>query len=377
MKLRKGKVGKSTLIAFALICVIFFIIETGSIRKTKTRYYSEKIAAAKTCAKAFEFIKVCRESLNLPIDEINDPNQTGLVGYQYSLITSGRSDLISKLTSTNPNFAALFVELLTQVGVKKGDLIAIGWNGSYPALNIALLSAAKVLAVEPIIITSVTASMWGANDPHFTWLDMENCLGRATDSVAKLPYRSIAAALGGEDDNGLGLSPAGRILLDSAIERNNIPKLTGSSLGERIEQRFSLYWQKRGLKRIVAFVNIGNCVTNIGDLLAKTKTGIITRPNNEVVEPSVIAKMLANKVPVINILDVNRLAEKYSLPIAPSPLPKIGTGRLFSLPRYSVYLALVMIGIILVILFLVIRYDLEFYLLSKAQQQEILKLEGK
>jgi poly-gamma-glutamate system protein len=374
MKLRQGKVGKSVLIAFALLCIVLFIIEVGSIRKVKSRLYEEKIGAAKTCEEAFETIKTERKKLNIPIDEINDPNQTGLIGYQYSSITSGRSDLQSKLTSTNPNFAALFVELLYQAGVRKGKTIAIGWNGSYPALNIALLSAVKALDLKPIIITSLTSSTWGANDPRFTWLDMEKVLKAHSGTASG---GSIAASLGGEDDNGQGLSPEGRAQLDSAIRRNGVSKIEAINLNDQIEKRINIYLQGSGNQKLAVFVNIGHSVADVGDMRATTYTGILSQRNNKVIEPSVIAQILAKRVPVTNILDVNRLAERYSLPIAPSPIPNLGKGKLFVEPRYSVYLAIVMVILIIVILFFVIRYDLEFYLLSKEKQEEILKLEGK
>jgi poly-gamma-glutamate system protein len=373
MRLRQGKVGRNVLLAFALFCIVLFLIEVGSVRNKKAKLHEEKIAAANTAQQAFDFIKTARESLGIPIDEINDPNQTGLIGYQYSSITSGRSDLQSKLTSTNPNFAALFVELLYRAGVRKSNLIAIGWNGSYPALNIALLSAVKALSLKPIIITSLTSPMWGANDPRFTWLDMEKKL----EQKGILPYHSVAVSLGGEDDNGQGLSPEGRALLDSAIRRNAVSKIDAASLNDQIDKRVNIYQQEGGNQKLAAFVNIDHSVANIGDIRATTSTGIISRRYNKVIEISVIAKMLAKRVPVINILDVNRLAERYSLPIAPSPLPNVGKGKLFVGLRYSVYLAIVMVILVIVILFFVIRYDLEFYLLSKEKQEEILKLGGK
>jgi poly-gamma-glutamate system protein len=374
MKLRQGKVGKSVLIAFALFCIVLFIVEVGSVRKKKARLYEEKIAAAKTCEEAFEVVKKARKNLNIPIDEINDPNQTGLIGYQYSSITSGRSDLQSKLTSTNPNFAALFVELLYRAGARKGRTIAIGWNGSYPALNIALLSAVKALDLKPIIITSLTSSTWGANDPRFTWLDIEKYLRHTWEPMM---VASIAASLGGEDDNGQGLSPEGRALLDSAIQRNGVSKIQPINLTDQIEKRINIYRQASGNQKPAVFVNIGHSVADVGDMRATTYTGILSQRNNKVIETSVIARMLAKRVPVINVLDVNRLAERFSLPIAPSPVPNVGKGKLFVEPRYSVYLAIVMVILIIVILFFVIRYDLEFYLVSKAKQEEILRLEGK
>lgn len=371
MKSRQGKVGKSVLLAFALFCVVLFLIEVGSISNKKVKFYDEKIVAAKTCEKAFKLIKTERGKLGIPIDEINDPNLTGLIGYQYSLVTSGRSDLQSKLTSTNSNFAALFVELLTNVGVRNDDIIGIGWNGSYPALNIALLSAVKALNIKPVIITSLTASMWGANDPRFSWLDIE----RELTKKEILPYRSIAASLGGEDDNGQGLSPEGRALLDSVIKRNGVLKITADSLAEQVEKRLNIYQlpeaDQRSSFKLAAFVNIGYGAANIGNIQTTPSTGIISRRNNKVIESSVIGKMVAKRIPVINILDVNRLAELYSLPIAPLPLPKVGKGKLFMEPRYSVQLAIVMVVLIIIALFFVIRFDLEYYLMSKKQRDEI------
>lgn len=373
MRLRQGKVGKSVLLAFALFCVVLFLIEVNSIRNKRAGHYDEKVTAANTAQQAFDIIKASRESLGIPIDEINDPNRTGLIGYQFSLITSGRNDLQSKLTSTNPNFAALLVELLYRCGVRKDDLVAIGWNGSYPALNIALLSAVKALNVKPVIITSLTASTWGANDPKYTWLDMERVLNQA----GILQYRSAAASLGGEDDNGQGLSPEGRAILDSALLRNGITKINASTLDEQIEKRLDIYQPESQNQKLAAFVNIDRSASNLGDIIITPKTGILSRRDNKIMESSLIGRMLAKGIPVINILDVNNLAEAYSLPIAPAQLPKVGKGKLFIEPRYSVNIAIVFVIVIIIVLFFVIRYDLEYYLLPRKQQAEIKRQEGK
>ena len=57
--------------------------------------------------------------------------------------------------------------------------VAVGLSGSFPAMNVAVYSALYELGVEPIIISSTAASQWGANDPNFTWLDMEAVLRKA------------------------------------------------------------------------------------------------------------------------------------------------------------------------------------------------------
>ena len=68
-----------------------------------------------------------------------------------------------------------------------------------------MLAAAEEMKLKPIVVTSVGASMWGANDPIFTWLDMEKLL----NEKGLLHTRSLAASVGGSNDRGRGLSPRG------------------------------------------------------------------------------------------------------------------------------------------------------------------------
>lgn len=96
-----------------------------------------------------------------------------LIGPEYSLITTTLAPKEAKQLSTHTDFAAVCVEWLLQAGVRKGNQIAVNLSGSFPALNIAVLSAVKAVGAEPVITSSVGASTWGANDPRFTWLDME------------------------------------------------------------------------------------------------------------------------------------------------------------------------------------------------------------
>ena len=53
-----------------------------------------------------------------------------------------------------------------------------GIVGSFPALNVSLLAACEQMQLRALPITSVGSSMWGANDPAFTWLDMEKLLNQ-------------------------------------------------------------------------------------------------------------------------------------------------------------------------------------------------------
>ncbi len=389
MKKRVGKVSKSVLIAFALLAILFFIIISASIRTVKAKFYEEKLKAGQVYLSAMELIKKERVRLGLPIDPINDPNQTGLIGSQYTTITSERNDLSSVLTSTDPNFPAIFIELFKKLKLKANDTIAVGIDGSFVAANLALYSAIRILGLRPIIITTVSSAMWGANEPQFTFLDME----RVCYQEQIFPFRSLYATLGGEDDLGRGFSFQGREELINACQRNQVNLITSEDLTSNIAKRLRVYLTPvsesilrdtiidiknilstlpKGKTRIKAFVNIGKSVANIGanqsvSIRERLTQGIIKNKNKKTDPNSVIYHLLERGIPIINITEINKIATQYGIPIAAVPLSTLGKGRLFAEKRYSETLALIFSLIIIVVLFFVIRYDLEYYLIKKKE----------
>jgi poly-gamma-glutamate system protein len=352
MRKREGKISILSLLIVTTITVLLMIVELNSKTRVQTEYHSEKLEAAERADRAFAVIKDTVVSMGIPIDRINDPNETGIIGLQYSPITTERGDLEAKLTSTNPNMAALVVRLLKEAGAREGDLVAVSLTGSLPALNISAMSAVEVLGLRPVIITSVTASMWGANYPGLTYLDMESILVEHGD----LDWRSAAASLGGDDDVGRGLSPAGRDIVEQAATRNNVPMIEARNLDEAIEIKMKEFNAPGDIK---IFINIGERVTALAG--AVTERGLI-RPFSIRSGNGLITRFSQSGVPVINLVDLTDLARENGLPVAPIPLPKPGDGRLFYEYRYSVVIAIVATLILAVILFVVLRYDVDYYL---------------
>jgi poly-gamma-glutamate system protein len=350
MKVRHGKI--STLVLFIVTCitVVFVVVELRSKARVRAHRYEEKIAAAELTLRSFREIKQASDSLHIPIDRINDPNGTGLIGLQYSHLTTQRGDLNAKLTSTNPNFAALIVHLLTRAQVGEQDIVAVSFTGSYPALNIAALCAFKVMNIEPIIVTSCGASMWGANYPYFTYLDMEHTL----HANGIVEHRTMASTVGGEDDVGRGLSPEGRDLIETAITRNDIAFLAPVNLDEAIEKRVDLYGAQGKVK---VFLHIGEASSWSGNY----PSGFF-RPRQIRSGGGLLETMSRKGIAVINVMDVTAIASDYDLPPAPTPLPAPGEGKLFYEYRYSVPLAIIFLAILLFILFVVLRYDVDYYL---------------
>ena len=183
----------SSLVIMALVAIAAFAMAFFSRVEIISETYETKVKAAEQMAGAMQLLKEVRLEKGVFIDRENDPNETGLVGSQFSLTTTDEGDLDAKLTTLDPNFSAAMVDLLNQAGLQPGDTIAVMLTGSMPGANMAMLIACDAMDIHPVVITSIGASQWGANDPDMTWLDMEKLLFE-NNFISK---RSIAASIGG------------------------------------------------------------------------------------------------------------------------------------------------------------------------------------
>jgi len=289
---------------------------------------TKKMAAATRTVRCFEAIRQHRLGADVPVDRENDPEESGLIGQEFTLITTDRGVLEAKITTINPNFAALFIEYFEELDLKPGDVVAFGMTGSFPALNIAALVAAEEFGLRPLAIASVGASMWGANDPAFTWLDMESLLRER----GLLHTRSLAASLGGSNDRGRGLSPLGRKLLADAVARNGVPLISEPTLEDAVARRIALVDSAASPRRVRAYVNIGGSSASIGNQL----NGALIRPgiNRQLrsynwTQRGALHHYARRGVPVVHVLGVEEIALAHGFPIAPEATPAVGEGRIF------------------------------------------------
>jgi poly-gamma-glutamate system protein len=289
---------------------------------------SEMLAASRLMARATRAVKDCRVAAGIPIDPAADLNGTGLIGLERSPITTSLGSLEAKRTSANPDFAGLVVSLLHEAGVRRGDAVAVGASSSFPAFIIAALSAAEAMGVEPVVISSLGSSEWGANVPGFNWADMEDCLRAA----GVLDVRPVARAMGGDEDVGRDMDPSGRDLLGSRLRAGGVPLIDEPGLETNVARRMELYRRGAGPRPLKAFVNIGGSWANIGanaevlKLRPGLASDVFVPPP---AERGVLQAMAAAGVPVIHLLNVKGLCERYGLPWDPRPLPGPGEGRIY------------------------------------------------
>jgi poly-gamma-glutamate system protein len=331
---------KRVLFALTILSLAGLLIVEFNKVDVKRSWYDQKLEASVLSKKAAGFLKDIRLQRGVFIDVVNDPNETALIGQDITQITTDRGYIDSKLTSLNPNFAAVVVEMLKDAGVNKNDVVAVSFTGSLPGLNIAVLAAVQTLKLKPIIITSVGASNWGANDPYFTWLDMEKKLFDA--GIFK--YKSVAASIGGGQDKGRGLSPEGRELIEKAIKRTDAIFIREEFLEKSVEKRIEIYNQFKKDKPIKAFINVGGGIASLGSTENSQfiPTGLIeSLPLMNYPANGVLIEMAKQKIPVIHLLNVTELAIKYGLPVSPKPLPEPGNGEVFVKRQYNFTLTLI------------------------------------
>jgi poly-gamma-glutamate system protein len=335
--------------------VFFFWVDNSRVF-VKERYFDQKYKAAVLMQEAERIIMEYRLAQGVIIDEVNDPNSTALIGEKNTMITTDRGNLTAKLTSLNPNFAGVMVDLFKKAKVKKGDQVAVSCTGSFPGINLAVMSAAMVLNLDLIMISSVGASMFGATDTIFTWLDIESLL----NEKEIFPYKSVAASLGGGRDLGRSLSKYGRELIEEAIKRNDVQLVHEKSLEKNILKKMAIFENETGKKDIKLYMNIGGGLSSLGS----TINGKLVTPGyhkflylkNLPVKGTMF--LFAEKnVPVIHLLDILDIAEDYELPIAPEPLPKPGTGKVFEDERYNRTIAAIALVIMIILIAVVIFFD--------------------
>lgn len=310
------------------------------------------LKAARLMAEAEKVLAACKEKAGFPLDEAADPNRTGLIGVETSDITTSLGNLQAKRTSTNPDFAALLVYLAAKAGVRQGDYVAVGASSSFPALILASVVAAETLGAKPVLIVSLGSSEWGANQPGFGWLEMEDCLRRA----GLVGAAAAGVSLGGDEDAGGGMSEAVRQSLLAKIQGRGLMLIEGGSLEDDVRQRLRAYRIRAGLGRLALFINIGGNWANLGrsSSVLKLKPGLLGKKEVSTPEPGesgVLQAMTGRGVPVIHLLNIKGLAERYGLPWDPKPPPTPGDAGVYLRARRESRLFAVISGLYLAAMF--------------------------
>lgn len=304
------------LIGIGLMALLFLLFRISGTFESR-----ELFIAAEKMEQSLEAIRSYCIQHHINTDNPEDPRHTGLIGPEWSEITTTTGDPEAKRTTINPNFAALIVHLLKEAGVQKGDTIAIGSSASFPALLIASLSAAYAMELHPLTIISIGSSSYGASNPDFTLWDIYRVL-LDKQIIKTVP---VTASFGGEDDTGSEFEKQLTERFRQSLTDAGIPLIEEQSLQKNRSVRGQYYFNGNPY-RIKAFINSGGGYANIGSSIEvlNIKPGLIKRAR--IPEPDkqgMIHTMILNRIPVVHLLFIKGLTQKYNLPWDPAIQPEI------------------------------------------------------
>jgi len=242
--------GKLLLLALGM-AGLWYLAAPG-VLTTEERSLWEKVRAAQ------QHLAFWRQNNGTATPLQNDPWKCGLIGVEWSGITTTLGELASKRTACNPAWAVQFKRWFHDLGLKPGDHIAIFSSASFPGLLLNSIAAAEAMELKPLLIVSLGASTWGANHLDTPWPVLAAELRRSGFIHKRADYYT----LGGGEELGHGLAPEGDALLREAAKEAGVELLTADNLQDMIARKTELvqkhqprllvwYWHRSLLYRCV------------------------------------------------------------------------------------------------------------------------------
>lgn len=286
-------------------------------------WFNMQMAAARRMQRVEQVLLDYVNENNIPI-EAEDINQTGLIGPEWTMITTSLGLLEAKRTSLSPDFAALMVGFFHEAGLKPGDTIAVGASGSFPGLGLATVCAATEMGLDARIIASFGSSMYGATRPELTFPKMLSILQR--DNLVE--YDLIAVSPGGDDDLGIGpLYDETPEIIMGLVQEAGVPIISEGNLASSIQKRLVAFGD------VKLFVNVGGASANMGETAAGVEfpNGLVLNPPPIPDSPvrGLIFEYAARQIPVVHLLNIRGLAHDHDMLFDPVPLPEPGKSGLY------------------------------------------------
>lgn len=312
---------------WACLLLLTIIFTFTSTEKKKNRYYDLQIEAATKIEAAFKCIKEEKIKLGKDLSDV-DKLETYLIGVnKKTKITTTEGDLSAKRTSVNPNFGAVYIDMFREASLKPGDEIAIMTSGSFPALNIAATISAEVYGLKVCNMTGIGASRFGATDPDFTYFDMTQLLVEKGFYENQIDYVSF----GGGFDDGSEFNEEVRNAILERIEKSGVDFLCEPDYEKNIEDRIEKIYEK--CPHLKLFLNVGGTIMAMGNgyTVATTYRGLV-KPNYlshtlSKTDPSIkglLETFHEANLPVIQMLNITKIAYEYGMPKDPDVIPTIG-----------------------------------------------------
>ena len=338
------------LITFIIILSGFLVSEFTNTNSKKKKYNPQMLQAVDLTKKWFEIIGQEKKARNIISDANSNTPYNYLIGNDFTLTTTTLGSLNAKEIATNPDFSALMVRLIKEANVKDNETVGVITSGSFPSLAISTLAALQTLKINIVLMSSLGASSYGANQEGASWIDMETWL----IEKGNLQYKSEIISRGAENDIGFGLTDEGIYLLDEAANRNKKTFFLPNNLSHSINKRVEIFTSKN----ISLLINIGGNQAALGRC-----THSVSIPNglNASIElcndkdRGVIQEMNSAGVPIINLLNIKELANKYGMDISPG-ISYSKSIKLFSETKNNKIISIIALIISVLSLLIVVKF---------------------
>ncbi|MEN8155886.1 MAG: poly-gamma-glutamate system protein [Bacteroidota bacterium] len=281
-------------------------------RNTELPYAATMREAASLAQEWFTVIELQKRERGIRSDTYSNVPNHFMIGDDWSDITTTLGSLEAKEAATNPDFSALVVRLLHEAGIQQDDTVGVILSGSFPSISISVLAALQTLGIDAVVMSSLGASTYGANQPEATWIDMERWIRRK----GGLKYRSELVSMGAGHDNGNGLQEEGRIALQLAAERNHLELYIPESVTTSIMHKTDLL-SDGGISLLI---NVGGNMAAMGacahSLNIPNGLNLSMKTCSDTTR-GIISRLSEKGMPFIQFLNIKELAVTYGIDMAP------------------------------------------------------------
>jgi len=242
-------------------------------------------------------------------DAERDTGHTGVIGVEYSALTSTLGYEDAKELSTKPGWASWLVKQLAERGIWEHAEVGVSMTGSFPALNIAVLATLQELHADVKCISSIGASSYGANEIGFSWPEIERLLRE--EGILKVG--SSAVTLGGTGDRGAEWNGEAMDLALRAVKRSLLPLIKPVNLRDGVTKRMLFYGDAT---KYFCFINVGGSQATLGAgaVMRFNRGGWFLEPLALKGDPNgVMDSFLDAGVPCLNLLFLRELNLKENI----------------------------------------------------------------
>jgi poly-gamma-glutamate system protein len=304
----------------AAVSIALWLVLEQALQRPIHPQFAEMLMAARSMQAASRVLWMEKDARGLTPSAQADPNRTGMIGQEYTPITTTIGELPAKRTATNPDFAAALVRQIASLALARGTPVVIVVSGSFVGGDIAAITATETLGLRPIVIASLSASMWGANEPEFNLTDMLSTLRERN----VIRTRAVAAVLGGGGAIGGSMDADGVAALRRSAARDGVPIVEARPVAAVIDALLTRINATAGDARPGAVINVGGALIGLGSCRESHEwpPGLTRRaPPCSDGTPGLAMRLAADGLPVLHIINMRRLALEWGLPFDPTPLP--------------------------------------------------------